>query len=224
MKPLHASSFVILGALLLGAPVSAALAQAAAPSAADMEKALIPIPKALKGGEQGISAGAVVRFPSDRPTTEASVKMPAGSGSPGGMAAANSASGWPGSVPRCTPPVVAQGTLSLPQITFDFDSATLKPEARTVLQNLGTALNRGLANQKEFVLEGHTDSVGTAEYNAQLSLRRAEAAKTFLVDEMKVDPARLKAVGKGWDGLADPCHPRAADNRRIVVINPAQEG
>jgi len=113
--------------------------------------------------------------------------------------------------------------LSLPQITFDFASSVLRPEAKTVLRDLGTALNRGLIDQKLFILEGHTDAVGTAEYNEGLSLRRAEAARAFLVDEMKVDPARLKTVGKGFAGLADPCHPRAADNRRIVVINPAQE-
>lgn len=228
MRKSYAAVIAIIGCAVIALPASQGFAQSSTPTQADIEKALHPIPKALQGGHQGISAGAVQRFPTPDQTTRASY-------TPGGTTAAAptaapraprqaSTQTAPANGNACSMamPVPEPGTVSLPQITFEFNSMTLTPQAKETLRALGSALNAGLKEYKLFVLQGHTDAAGSAEYNMQLSKERAEAAKDFLVNEMKVDPARLQVVGKGFSELADPCHPRAAENRRLVVINKSQ--
>ena len=104
-------------------------------------------------------------------------------------------------------------------IQFEFGSAKLRPESIETLHNLGNALNHGLSDQKLFVIEGHTDAVGSRPYNLELSRKRAEAVKDFLVNTMGVAPSRLEAVGKGSAEPANSRDPNAAENRRVVVIN-----
>lgn len=103
-------------------------------------------------------------------------------------------------------------------VTFDFDSASLTPTARQILDNLATSLTSSLDAYK-FVLEGHTDATGSESYNQTLSERRAEAVRAYLVEQHHVSPGRLEAVGKGEADLLDPANPAAADNRRVRVIN-----
>jgi outer membrane protein OmpA-like peptidoglycan-associated protein len=197
------------------------------PTQQDLEKALRPIPKALSGGHQGVTAGAVSRFPTEQNVPKTSYTAPAvgggttGSTSPARHHASSQAAAPSGGACGLPTPAAEPGTVSLPQITFEFNSMTLTPEAKETLRALGGALNAGLKDYK-FVLQGHTDAVGSAEYNMDLSRKRAEAAKDFLINEMKVDPDRLQVIGKGFTELADPCHPRAAENRRLVVINQSQ--
>lgn len=105
------------------------------------------------------------------------------------------------------------------KIAFEFGSAQLKPESLETLRELGKALNEGLADQKQFEIEGHTDAVGTYAYNEQLSKQRAEAVKYFLVREMGVAEERLTTVGKGFCELAVANKPDAAENRRVVIVN-----
>jgi outer membrane protein OmpA-like peptidoglycan-associated protein len=108
---------------------------------------------------------------------------------------------------------------SLPQIDFEFGSAQLKPEAADVLRKLGKALNEGLADQKLFQIQGHTDAVGSFEYNKQLSTTRAEAVKDFLVREAGVAESRLQAVGASYCKLMNKTDPAGAENRRVVIVN-----
>jgi len=231
MRKSYAAAIVLASCVAVALPASRVLAQTQAPTQQDIEKALRPIPKALSGGHQGITAGAVSRFPTEQTTTRAAYTTPTATGS-----APQHESAAPPRAPRqastqtapahgsCSlpMPVAEPGTISLPQITFEFNSMALTPQAKETLRALGAALNAGLKDYKSFVLQGHTDAVGAADYNMELSRQRAEAAKDFLVNEMKVDPARLQVVGKGFSELADPCHPRAAENRRLVVINQSQ--
>jgi outer membrane protein OmpA-like peptidoglycan-associated protein len=104
-------------------------------------------------------------------------------------------------------------------ITFRFGSAELTPQSVETLRNLGNALNQGLKDVKKFIVQGHTDRVGSAAYNLQLSKRRAEAVRDYLVNKMGVAPDRLEAVGLGFSEPVDPARPYAAENRRVVVIN-----
>jgi outer membrane protein OmpA-like peptidoglycan-associated protein len=117
------------------------------------------------------------------------------------------------------PHAAAHPAISLPSIQFAFNSAELKPESIQTLRNLGNALNRELKGEKKFLIEGHTDAVGTEAYNIDLSKRRAEAVKDFLVDKLGVDASRLEAVGKGDTDPADPQHPKGPENRRVVIAN-----
>ncbi|MBV9198959.1 MAG: OmpA family protein [Alphaproteobacteria bacterium] len=104
-------------------------------------------------------------------------------------------------------------------IQFKFASAQLTPESSETLRNLGNALNHELADQKSFLIEGHTDAAGSVQINTVLSRRRAQAVKDYLVEEVGVSPARLQVMGKGSSDPANPADPYAAENRRVVVVN-----
>jgi outer membrane protein OmpA-like peptidoglycan-associated protein len=104
------------------------------------------------------------------------------------------------------------------EVRFEFDSAELTPMAQAVLDNLATALTTDLAPYR-FVLEGHTDAVGSDAYNLQLSARRAEAVQSYLRELYRIDPERMATIGKGERELLLPEQPGAAPNRRVRVIN-----
>jgi OOP family OmpA-OmpF porin len=113
----------------------------------------------------------------------------------------------------------ARPSMDFQTITFRFGSAELTPQSVETLRNLGNALNQGLKDVKKFIVQGHTDRVGSAAYNLDLSKRRAEAVRDYLVNKMGVAPDRLEAVGLGFSEPVDPARPYAAENRRVVVIN-----
>jgi len=103
-------------------------------------------------------------------------------------------------------------------IKFDTDSDRLKPESAPVIQSIARGLE---ANPNlKLIIEGHTDSVGNADHNLDLSKRRAEAVKAVLVTQFKVDPSRLEAVGLGASkplGSNDTPQGRA-QNRRVELV------
>jgi len=109
--------------------------------------------------------------------------------------------------------------IGLDTIQFEFNSDRFKPEAIETLRNLGKALNEELKDQNLFLVEGHTDAVGSRGYNAALSDRRAQAVKDYLVREMGVSSDRLKTVGRGSSDPVVSKNPYAAQNRRVVVVN-----
>lgn len=114
-----------------------------------------------------------------------------------------------------SPPVTSSVDLS---VTFGFDSAELTPQGATVLSALGTALQDPALAGAKLRVAGHTDAKGSDGYNETLSLRRAEAARRFLVEQGGVDPARLSAIGFGRRQLYDAANPGAAANRWVQVI------
>ncbi|MDP1616145.1 OmpA family protein [Phenylobacterium sp.] len=114
-------------------------------------------------------------------------------------------------------------------VLFAFDSADLAPGADAQLRRTASLVAPG-AQKIEVV--GHTDSVGEADYNLALSLRRAQAVADWLAQEGGVPEARLAASGLGE---ADPAAPNqtasGADdpqgralNRRVVVVIPKAAG
>ncbi len=124
----------------------------------------------------------------------------------------------PGNPPSETIPIPPP-SISLHTIQFAFGSDVLTGRSIETLRNLGNALNRELKTMPGFLIEGHTDAVGSAAYNVGLSIRRAEAVRNYLVERMGVSPGRLQAVGMGAAYPIDPEHPDASQNRRVVVIN-----
>ncbi len=89
----------------------------------------------------------------------------------------------------------ARGTIvSLSDILFDFDRATLKREVEFSLVRVATILNQFA--EMRVGIEGHTDNVGTAEYNLDLSQRRARAVYEFLVSQ-GVAADRMTSAGFG---------------------------
>ena len=102
-------------------------------------------------------------------------------------------------------------------IQFEFDSAKLLPESRPLLDNLAKAINSDKLRGFTFVVEGHTDIVGSAEYNQKLSDARALSVLAYLATK-GVSKERLKALGKGSTELLMPDKPDAAENRRVRII------
>ncbi len=85
-------------------------------------------------------------------------------------------------------------TSILRNIYFDFDKATFKTESYTELNKLEAMMSQN----QNIVMEigGHTDAVGTKEYNKYLSLKRAQAVKDYLVKK-GINTQRIKTVGHG---------------------------
>jgi outer membrane protein OmpA-like peptidoglycan-associated protein len=63
---------------------------------------------------------------------------------------------------------------------------------------------------------------GSASYNEELSIRRADSAKNYLVDTFKISPERIVTLGFGFERLADKDDPYSPVNRRVEVLKIAQ--
>lgn len=109
-------------------------------------------------------------------------------------------------------------TVSL-NVPFAFDSAALTPKAEAMLREVGRAMESSELSPYRFLLEGHTDTVGSEAYNKSLSERRARAVRRFLAAEMGVPSAKLVARGHGERFLLDPANPESAANRRVEIVN-----
>ncbi|HUC67411.1 MAG TPA: OmpA family protein [Stellaceae bacterium] len=104
-------------------------------------------------------------------------------------------------------------------VYFDFDSAALTPSGRDIVrQAAATATGSGITL---ITVTGHTDTVGSAQYNLQLSERRADAVRNEMV-AVGIPSAEIVTVGRGEADLAIPTPPNVNEprNRRVVI----QEG
>jgi outer membrane protein OmpA-like peptidoglycan-associated protein len=122
----------------------------------------------------------------------------------------------PAAEPEARAPAVAL------DIKFALNSAELTPEAKETIKQLGTAMKSDQLAAYHFLLEGHTDSSGSHDHNVELSKRRAEAVRGYLVATYGIPAARLQAVGKGPDAPLDPADPTSAVNRRVQIVNLGQ--
>ena len=98
-------------------------------------------------------------------------------------------------------------------VSFDFNSDILRDDQKPKLTTLCQAMTNVAVDQ--FRIVGHTDASGSAEYNMDLSIRRAEAVKDYLVSSCGLDASRLLAIGKGEEVLVNETDPRAVENRRV---------
>jgi outer membrane protein OmpA-like peptidoglycan-associated protein len=92
-------------------------------------------------------------------------------------------------------------------IGFEFDSAKLDTDGLLMLKRLATALRDPKLDGFRFEIAGHTDAVGSDEYNQKLSERRAAAVRDQLAFYYDIDAKRLTAVGYGKTGkwATRPC-------------------
>jgi len=102
-------------------------------------------------------------------------------------------------------------------VYFDFDKSELRPESITELERVVQFMNDIPTSTAKIV--GHTDSVGTEEYNQALSDRRAKAVFDYLASR-GVNPSRMQAIGMGE---SDPVADNATEagrqlNRRVMLI------
>jgi OOP family OmpA-OmpF porin len=122
------------------------------------------------------------------------------------------------SAPDFSQTITSSGRYVTHGILFDTGSDRLKPESAPVIQ----AVARGLETNPTLKLriEGHTDSVGNAAKNLDLSRRRAEAVKSVLVAQFQVDASRLTTAGLGASKPIDSndAPQGRAQNRRVEFV------
>ncbi|MEH2524026.1 MULTISPECIES: OmpA family protein [unclassified Bradyrhizobium] len=105
------------------------------------------------------------------------------------------------------------------EINFDYNSADISAKSMPSVQALGRALTNNDLKGSTFVVAGHTDAAGGEAYNQDLSERRADAIKRYLVDKYGINGTDLVTVGYGKSKLKDPSQPMAEVNRRVQVVN-----
>lgn len=103
-------------------------------------------------------------------------------------------------------------------VLFTSGKSDLLPIARDKLDKVAEVLQEQDPNKK-FVVEGHTDSVGSEENNRRLSQDRADAVRSYLVSR-GVPASQISAVGKGESSpVADNKTPDGrANNRRVEIV------
>lgn len=112
---------------------------------------------------------------------------------------------------------------------FAYDSADLQTSSIEQLQKLATLIKRN--PKATFSVEGYTDSLGASDYNLDLSQRRADSVKAYLVHAMGIDPAQIETHGYGASKFLVPPRPvapntpdeqmeieRQKPNRRVVIV------
>lgn len=109
-------------------------------------------------------------------------------------------------------------------VLFDFDKWDIRPEAEEALKNVAEVINA--SKSPEVKISGHTDSKGAADYNQQLSEKRAESVKNWLKENTEVDPKIIETSGYGESKPVEPnTNPDGSDNpagrqknRRVEIV------
>jgi outer membrane protein OmpA-like peptidoglycan-associated protein len=109
------------------------------------------------------------------------------------------------------------------EITFDYDSADISASSLPSVQALGKALSDPNLKGSTFVVAGHTDAAGGEGYNQDLSERRADSIKRYLVEKFGIASNDLVTVGYGKSKPKDPNAPMDPENRRVQVVNMASK-
>jgi outer membrane protein OmpA-like peptidoglycan-associated protein len=112
----------------------------------------------------------------------------------------------------------AEGKIALYGILFDFDKDVIKPESKPTLDEIATLLS-GKPDLKVKIV-GHTDNQGTAEYNLDLSKRRAASVVAALTGQYGIAADRLTSEGMGASQPVDTNDTDAgrAKNRRVELV------
>lgn len=206
MRP-HELTRLLLLALAVGPALpGAASAQDTVPGVQRMIDGLDPARRGVRG----------IRVPSTPAPAEPEAAKPPVAGRP------NSGPTTGIAVPDVSSTTAPEGAAAISlTVTFGTGSATLSPRATGVLDNLGQALSSSRLAGYRFRVEGHTDSVGDAAMNQDLSERRAAAVRDFLVQRHGVDPGRIEVLGLGEQQLlvATPDGVDEPRNRRVQVVN-----
>lgn len=104
------------------------------------------------------------------------------------------------------------------EILFESNSASIQSSQVPSLISLSRDLSEIDFTRAQLVLMGHTDGVGSAAYNRELSYRRAQSVAQFLSEAVGIPIYRIKTSGMGFDYLKTPYDPENAINRRVQVL------
>ncbi len=119
-----------------------------------------------------------------------------------------------GPLTQDTAPILLPGDL-----LFEYDDHRLQPGALASLEKLGQLLKRN--PKARFVIEGHSDSFGTDEYNLTLSRLRADSVRIWLIDMVGIPAESISTIGHGKSRLAVPSTGTIEEqkiNRRVEIL------
>ena len=105
---------------------------------------------------------------------------------------------------------------SLPASSFKVGSAELPELLKKQLDVFAEVLRSKKGTARQIKVTGHADASGTPEANQQLSIKRAEAVKEYLVPK-GADPSMLTIAGQGSKDPVNPANPLAPENRRVEI-------
>lgn len=114
--------------------------------------------------------------------------------------------------------VAVEITAEFKNILFDFGKATIRPESISIIEKAAQTMNEQIPNSNLYV-DGYTDSKGSAKTNKSLSLKRAKAVTSVLIQN-RVDKSRLTARGFGKENpkCGNDTEEGRQCNRRVEVI------
>ena len=109
--------------------------------------------------------------------------------------------------------------IDLDVINFDFGAWGVSPDQYPALERIADAMNRVIDRNPDeiFMVEGHTDAVGSDEDNLSLSDRRAETVAIILTEEFGVPPENIVTQGYGEHYLKINTQAAERQNRRVAV-------
>jgi OOP family OmpA-OmpF porin len=112
----------------------------------------------------------------------------------------------------------SSATVVIGVVNFDFDRAEISSDARRILDDIATSMQRPEASQLRLILTGNTDAIGGESYNNRLSERRAEAVRAYLATK-GISEARLTPRAAGEQNpVASNQNPEGrATNRRVLI-------
>ena len=107
--------------------------------------------------------------------------------------------------------------LTLGDVLFEFDRAELLPGAYRTIDKLVAFL--GKYPNRNVLIEGYTDSIGTADYNLELSQKRADAVRIALVErDIRMSRISTKGYGKSYPVASNTTEAGRQRNRRVEII------
>jgi len=110
-------------------------------------------------------------------------------------------------------------SIDIQAINFETNSAEISRSQYSKVEQIASALKRLQRNRRgtRFLLEGHTDAVGAADYNLRLSQARADSLKRVLVTQFGVPSRAIETVGYGEEFLLVSTPYGNWENRRVTI-------
>ncbi|MBX2880014.1 MAG: OmpA family protein [Granulosicoccus sp.] len=112
---------------------------------------------------------------------------------------------------------LGQRSVGMP-VLFRYGETKIVEESKPFLDTIGEMMASAQYENEKLIVEGHTDAVGSDEFNQKLSDMRALAIRDYLVAKFSIDPFRLFPVGRGESLLYQPDKPNDATNRRVEFL------
>ena len=114
--------------------------------------------------------------------------------------------------------IATTGSVALYGIYFDFNKADLKPESNATLDQIAQLLKNDAA--LKLLVVGHTDNVGTFDFNTGLSQRRAASVVAALTGKYEIAKARLSPIGVSFAApvASNKTDDGRAKNRRVELV------